>query len=44
MKDLLLINSKFLLKFWAKAMDTSNYLWNHLLTKTQIDKIIPKEA
>ncbi len=45
MKDSLLIDSGLPLNFWAKAMDTSNYLRNRLSTR-RADKstIIPEEA
>ena len=44
MKDSLLLDSRFLLDFWAKAMDTANYLQNRLSIKSQRGKLIPKEA
>lgn len=44
MKDFFLINSGLPLDFWAKAMDTTNYLRNRLPTKTQISIIIPEEC
>ena len=44
-KDLLLINSGLLLKFWAEVMETTNYLRNRLLTKIKEQgEIIPEEA
>ena len=43
MKDLLLINNNLLLEFWAKAIDTTNYLQNRLLTKNQKGEMIPEE-
>ena len=46
MKDSLLIDSKLLNQFWAKAMDIANYLWNRFLIRRIADKIIiiPEEA
>lgn len=46
MKDLLLIDSKLSTQFWAKAIDTANYLQNRLSTKHIADNtvIIPDEA
>lgn len=43
-KDALLINNNLFLKFWAKAMETTNYLQNQLLTKSQRRKILPEKA
>ena len=45
MKDSLLIDSGLPNYFWAKAMETANYLRNRLPTKTKAHgEIIPKEA
>lgn len=44
MKDELLINSGFLINFWAKAIDTLNYLQNKLSTKYSKCTVIPKKA
>lgn len=33
MKDILLIDSSFLINFWMEAIDTLNYLQNKLLIK-----------
>ena len=41
MKDALLINSGFLVNFWAEAIDTSNYLQNRLSTKCSKCIVIP---
>lgn len=43
-KDFLLLDSGLLLDFWAKAIDTANYLQNKLLTKNQRGKLILKEV
>lgn len=44
-KDSLLINSGFSTNFWAKAIETSNYLRNRLPTKSKSNgKLISKEA
>lgn len=44
MKDLLIIDSKFALEFWAKIINKVNYLYNYLSIKIQIGKIIPKKV
>lgn len=45
MKDTILIDSSFPNGFWAEAMETTNYLWNRLLTRTKSHgEVIPKEA
>lgn len=44
MKNSLLIDNGFLLEFWAKAMDSANYLQNRLPTKSQRGEMIPEEA
>lgn len=44
MKDSLLIDSGLLLEFWAKAMDTTNYLQNRLFIKSQRGEIEIEEA
>lgn len=44
MKDFLLIDSGLPLKFWAKTMDTTNYLQNRLLIKSQKRELVPEEA
>lgn len=45
MKDSLLIDSGLSTQFWAKAIDTANYLQNQLPTKcTKKIVIIPKET
>lgn len=44
MTDVLLIDSTFLTNFWAKTIDTLNYLQNRLLTKCFRCIFIPKEA
>lgn len=44
MKDALLIDSKLPIDFWAKAMETANYLRNRLPTKTRgHGEVIPEE-
>lgn len=43
-KNSLLIDNSFFLEFWAKAMDTTNYLQNWLPTKNQRGKLIPGKA
>ena len=44
MKDALLIDSELPIDFWAKAMETANYLRNRLTTKTRgHGEVIPKE-
>lgn len=35
MKDSLLIDGDLPKKFWAEAMKTANYFWNHLPTKIE---------
>ena len=44
MKDLLLLDSKLSLDFWAEAMGIANYSQNKLSTKSQQGKLIPEEA
>ena len=44
MKDSLLLDSGLPLDFWAKAMDTANYLRNRLPTKSQKGGFIPNKA
>lgn len=44
MKDLLLIDIGLSLEFWAKAMDTANYLYNCLPIKSQREELIPEAA
>lgn len=43
-KDTLFIDSSFLVNFWAKAIDISNYLQNKLFIKSFKYIVIPKEA
>ena len=40
----MLIDSGLPVNFWAKAMDTINYLHNHLPTKQDGPTIIPEET
>lgn len=42
-KDSLLIDNGLPLEFWAEAMDTANYLWNRLPTKSQRGEIISEK-
>ena len=46
MKDSLFINNELPIQFWAKAMDTANYLLNRLPTRRIADNavIIPEKA
>ena len=44
MKNSMLIDSELLNGFWAKAMETANYLRNRLPTQSTHDKMIPEEA
>lgn len=44
MKDSLLLDSSLLLDFWAKAMDTANYLQNRLPTKNSRKELILEET
>ena len=44
MKDLLLLDRGLPLDFLAEVIDTTNYLRNRLLTKTQQEKLITKKA
>ena len=45
MKDSLLINNKLSNYFWAKAIETANYLKNRLPTKIKTYReVIPKKA
>lgn len=48
MKDFLLIDNKLLNQFWAKAIDTANYLQNWLPTMRTANSLrivtIPEEA
>lgn len=43
MKNFLLIDSGFFLKFWAKAINIVNYLQNQLLIKNKRREIILKK-
>lgn len=44
MKDLFLVDSKLLLDFWVEAINTANYLCNHLFRKSQVRKIISEKC
>lgn len=45
MKDAILIDNGFLHNFWAKAIETANYLQNRLLIKSKsYRKLILKES
>lgn len=44
MKDSLLVDNGLPLEFWAKAIDTANYIRNCLPTKSQIGELVLEEA
>lgn len=43
MKDLLLVDNGLPIEFWIEAIDTANYLWNRLPTKSQRGEPILEE-